>query len=76
MDVKQGYVYKNADNEYYTPAQSGQFYIVDCWKCDKNGNVEDINENPWPTPVSTSDFKRVKATKNNYSYPKPQMLWK
>jgi hypothetical protein len=69
MNVKIGIVYKNSDKEYFTPAQNGDFYIVDMWQCDKSGQVKDIDENPYPTPINTSDLVKVGKSKYDYEYP-------
>lgn len=69
MKVIKGYIYKNSDGEFFTPAMTGVFGIVDAWRCDKNGNVIDINENPYPIPVFTFDLIKVSKNKNNYEYP-------
>jgi hypothetical protein len=67
--VKVGFVYKNSDGEYFTPAQSGNFWIVDMWKCSKDGEVSDIIKNPCPVPVNTSDLKEIGKSKYKYEYP-------
>lgn len=64
-----GFVYRNSDGEHYTPAQSGNFWIVDMWKCQDNGKVDDIDINPCPIPVNTSDLKEIGISKFNYEYP-------
>ena len=69
MNVKIGFIYTNSENEFFTPAQSGEFYIVDMWECDSSGIVKDIEENPFPTPKNTSDLKEFKQNKNSYEYP-------
>ncbi len=69
MKTQKGLVYTNTDNEFYTPAMTGNFYIVDMWECDKNGLVKDIEENPCPKPVNTSDLKYYGQSKHGYSYP-------
>lgn len=66
--IKVGFVYQNSDGEYFTPAQSGNFYIVDMWKCNISGYVDDINENPSPIPVNTSDLKEIGKSEHEYEY--------
>lgn len=68
MKTLKGNIYTDGEN-HYTPAQTGDFYIVDMWKCDKKGNVNDIEENPYPVPVSTNGLKFVCKSKVNYEYP-------
>lgn len=67
--IKVGFVYKNSDNEFFTPAQSGNFWICDFWRCDKKGEVLDIDINPQPIPVNTCDMVLVGKSNFNYSYP-------
>jgi hypothetical protein len=67
--IQVGFVYKNEDNEYFTPAQSGNFWIVDAWKCNKDGEVLDIIQNPCPVPVATANLKKIGACKFSYDYP-------
>jgi len=69
MQVIKGNIYKNADGEFLTPAQSGNFYICDMWVCDKSGNVPDIEENPFPVPKYTNDIVLIGDCKNEYEYP-------
>lgn len=68
MKTKVGFIYKSG-KEYFTPAQDGNFYIVDMWKCDKNGFVSDIDKNPCPVPVATSELKKVGKSNFDYAYP-------
>lgn len=67
--IKVGFVYTNSDGEFFTPAQSGNFYIVDMWKCEKDGNVLDIIENPCPVPIVTADLKEFGISKYQHEYP-------
>jgi len=69
MKVSVGKVYKNKYGEYYTPAMSRDFGIVDMWKCNKNSWIGDIKRNPCPMPQSTEDLKYVSESKYSYSYP-------
>ena len=69
MKIREGLIYKNSDNEFYTPAQTGDFYIVDMWECNEHGEVKDIEENPYPSPINTSDLIEHGENKNNYEYP-------
>ena len=67
--IKVGFVYTNGCGEYFTPAQSGNFYIVDMWKCTKQGKVLDINKNPCPVPKMTNELKQIGKSKFEYEYP-------
>lgn len=67
--IEIGIVYSNGNKEYFTPAQSGNFYIVDMWKCKRNGEVLDINENPCPIPIMTNELKQIGKSKFKYEYP-------
>ena len=69
MKVTKGSVYKNG-REYFTPAQSGDFFVVDVWKCDKFGNVKDLDENPDPYPMKVQELTLIGATDKVYNYPK------
>lgn len=69
MKVIKGNIYKNEDGEFLTPAQSGDFYICDMWVCDKDGNVLDIEENPFPVPKYTNDLTLVSESVCEYEYP-------
>ena len=68
--VKVGYVYKNLEEKkFYTPAQSGNFYVCDMWECDKSGFVKDIEENPYPVPKYINDLKLIGKSKFKNEYP-------
>lgn len=71
MKVQINNIYKNREGEFFTPAQSGDFYIVDMWECDKMGLVEDIDENPCPTPIATDELSFFAESNFNYAYPEP-----
>lgn len=64
-----GNVYKNDEGEFLTPAQNGNFFICDMWVCDKEGNVQDIEENPYPVPKYTNDLTLIKESNPKYEYP-------
>jgi hypothetical protein len=69
MQTTIGKVYKNNDGDFFTPAQTGNYYIVDMWKCTKDGEVLDINENPCPVPVMTAELKEIGNAVFEYGYP-------
>lgn len=69
MKIEKGKIYINSDGEFFTPAMSGDFIIVDMWQCDKTGLVPDIIENPSPKPVNTNDLKVIGFSSYAYNYP-------
>ena len=68
MKTQVGFVY-GRDGRFYTPAQSGEYWVNDMWECDKDGLVPDISENPCPAPVNTSGMKLIGESKHQYEYP-------
>jgi hypothetical protein len=75
MKIKLNKIYKKG-KDYYLPAAEGDFYIVDMWKCNKDGIVKDILKNPSPCPVITSGLRAYKDFENSYAYPKDTILWR
>lgn len=69
MKIKKGLIYKDEDGDFYTPAMSGDFWIVDMWNCDKGGTVPDIEENTSPVPKNTAGLTEVFGYSKNYNYP-------
>ena len=69
MKIDIGKVYVDSDGEFFTPAMSGDFYIVDMWPCDNKGVSNDIIDNPNPTPVNTCDLKLHGNSEVIYEYP-------
>ena len=69
MKVEQGRVYKDEEGLFFLVAMSGNFFLVDVWECDENGNVSDIEENPNPTPKNTEGLVETSVVNNDYSYP-------
>lgn len=75
MKIQENNIYQNSEGDFFKAAMSGDFYIVDCWQCDKNGIVQDIEINPYPTPTNTSDFKPVGKADILNNYPDPSKIF-
>lgn len=67
MYVVQGVIYESKDGPYdeekpqyncYSPAMSGDYGIVDCWICDKKGNIHP-GYDVCPVPIDTEDLGDV-----------------
>jgi len=67
MYVIKGAIYKAKDGAYdperpeyncYSPADSGDWSIMDCWVCDKQGNIHP-GYNVSPVPVNAESLGRI-----------------
>ena len=69
MKIKKNNIYVDSEGSYYKAAMTGNFYIVDMWKCDKSGCVDDIEQNPYPVPINTVDLKHYGVAVHEDDYP-------
>ena len=55
--AKRGRIYDEARPRFncYAPIHTGKYNIVDCWPCDKNGNIHP-GYNVSPVPVDTDNL--------------------
>ena len=60
--AKRGHVYDDSKPRYncYIPANSGRYGILDCWVCDRRGNVHP-GYNVSPVPVSADNIGQAIA---------------